>query len=669
MVRAFQNIYGQARECLGYSRRTLREGKLPAAFHRLAKAIDANRTLAAFVLLVLFGLIAGGAMFQTTAAITASGGIGGGPGGSGVTPIAVPSDGKDDGPVEPGPPKATGGASASDAIDATDDASAGSTDYLAGVNQSDPDAVKKAEEKKAEDEKVEAMKEAADPMVYTEDGKSGKRPMHNMTGTWQGILSLLVFIAGYTAAIMEESVGHGFKKSIPITLAAGIIWVLVALGYRDKGHSLYFVTTAARHNLTEFVEVFLFLLCAMTFINTMHRLNVFNKLRWFLVESGFSYRSCFWITGLIAFWLSPIADNLTTAVLMGAVISNLGHGYDEYVAMCCVNIVVAANAGGAFSPFGDLTTLMVWQKGKVRLEEFPGLLAPAVVNWLVPAALMNRRIKDAVPPRVEGEVAVRLLPGAVEVILLFVATVFMTACFHSYAHLPPVLGMMTGLGMLKVYGWWRGRALDKWSEEEDDLSAEPDDEDEEAAAPSSAGGNPRSPRRVPGHHASVGKGDAHHSPDGDGDVVKRRDHALDIFKRLEQTEWDTLIFFYGVIMCVGGLGVMGYLSALSTFMYGNFGPNVANVALGALSAVIDNIPMTYAVLQTDPLMTTTQWLLLTLTAGVGGSLLSVGSAAGVGLMGVNSRRYTFRSHLRWTPAVALGYLASVVVHLAVNGFE
>lgn len=661
MVRAFQNIYGQARECLGYSRRTLREGKLPAAFHRLAKAIDANRTLAAFVLLVLFGLIAGGAMFQTTAAITASGGIGGGPGGSGVTPIAVPSDGKDDRPVGPGPPKATGGASASDAIDATDEASAGSTDYLAGVNQSDPDAVKKAEEKKAEDEKVEAMKEAADPMVYTEDGKSGKRPMHNMTGTWQGILSLLVFIAGYTAAIMEESVGHGFKKSIPITLAAGIIWVLVALGYRDKGHSLYFVTTAARHNLTEFVEVFLFLLCAMTFINTMHRLNVFNKLRWFLVESGFSYRSCFWITGLIAFWLSPIADNLTTAVLMGAVISNLGHGYDEYVAMCCVNIVVAANAGGAFSPFGDLTTLMVWQKGKVRLEEFPGLLAPAVVNWLVPAALMNRRIKDAVPPRVEGEVAVQLLPGAVEVILLFVATVFMTACFHSYAHLPPVLGMMTGLGMLKVYGWWRGRALDKRSEED---ASEPDD-DEEAAPP--AGGNPRSPRRVPGRASAGGKGDAH-SPDADGNVP-RRDHALDIFKRLEQTEWDTLIFFYGVIMCVGGLGVMGYLSALSTFMYGNFGPNVANVALGALSAVIDNIPMTYAVLQTDPLMTTTQWLLLTLTAGVGGSLLSVGSAAGVGLMGVNSRRYTFRSHLRWTPAVALGYLASVVVHLAVNGFE
>ena len=163
---------------------------------------------------------------------------------------------------------------------------------------------------------------------------------------------------------MEEQIGRGFKKSIPITVSAGVIWVLVALGYRDKGHSTALVTQAARHNLTEFVEVFLFLLCAMTFINTMQQLNVFHKLRYWLVDSGFSYRSCFWITGLIAFWLS-IADNLTTAVLMGAVASSLGGNEREYVAMCCVNIVVAANAGGAFSPFGDLTTLMVWQKGKL----------------------------------------------------------------------------------------------------------------------------------------------------------------------------------------------------------------------------------------------------------------------------------------------------------------
>lgn len=276
-----------------------------------------------------------------------------------------------------------------------------------------------------------------------------------------------------------------------------------------------------------------------------------------------------------------------TAVLMGAVVANLGQGEHEYVSMCCVNIVVAANAGGAFSPFGDLTTLMVWQKGKLQLEEFPKLLLPSAVNWLVPACLMNQYIKDAIPPRVEGE-TVRLQPGAVEVMLLFLATVVMTACFHSYAHLPPVLGMMTGLGLLKVFGWWKGRggfregATHRRSGstsgggervEMDDMSLELGGSDGGAGA---AGGKDGGGKGVGG-----GKG-----------------RPLDIFKRLEQTEWDTLIFFYGVIMCVGGLGVLGYLDNLSNFAYSNMGPDIANIMLGLLSAIIDNIPMMYAVLST-----------------------------------------------------------------------
>ena len=137
-----------------------------------------------------------------------------------------------------------------------------------------------------------------------------------------------------------------------------------------------------------------------------------------------------------------------------------------------------------------------------------------------------------------------------QVILLFVATVFMTACFHSYAHLPPVLGMMTGLGMLKVYGWWRGRAIDKKNDAEE--TSTPDDE--EAGAVQS----PRKAAPRPSSHKDSAQSDGRIGG-GDG----RKDHALDIFKRLEQTEWDTLIFFYGVIMCVGGLGVMGkFLSTL-----------------------------------------------------------------------------------------------------------
>jgi Na+/H+ antiporter NhaD/arsenite permease-like protein len=126
------------------------------------------------------------------------------------------------------------------------------------------------------------------------------------------------------------------------------------------------------------------------------------------------------------------------------------------------------------------------------------------------------------------------------------------------------------------------------------------------------------------------------------------------------------MFFYGVIMAVGGLGTLGYLALVSSALYGGLGATWANVLVGGLSAVIDNIPVMFAVLSMNPAMSTGQWLLVTLTAGVGGSLLSIGSAAGVALMGQARGHYTFMSHLKWAWAIALGYAASIGVHLLIN---
>jgi len=120
-------------------------------------------------------------------------------------------------------------------------------------------------------------------------------------------------------------------------------------------------------------------------------------------------------------------------------------------------------------------------------------------------------------------------------------------------------------------------------------------------------------------------------------------------------------------MCVGGLGFIGYLELTSVFMYGQLGPTWANVLVGILSAIVDNIPVMLAVLQMNPTMDLSQWLLVTLTAGVGGSLLSIGSAAGVALMGQARGKYTFFGHLKWTPAIAVGYVLSILVHLWLNG--
>ena len=133
-----------------------------------------------------------------------------------------------------------------------------------------------------------------------------------------------------------------------------------------------------------------------------------------------------------------------------------------------------------------------------------------------------------------------------------------------------------------------------------------------------------------------------------------------------RSEWDTLLFFYGVIMCVGGLAQFGYLSIISNYMYMDLGATTANILVGILSAILDNIPVMFAVLNMNPVMDHSQWLLVTLTAGVGGSLLSIGSAAGVALMGASKGVYTFWVHLKWAPIIALGYALSIYCHYLIN---
>jgi Na+/H+ antiporter NhaD/arsenite permease-like protein len=126
------------------------------------------------------------------------------------------------------------------------------------------------------------------------------------------------------------------------------------------------------------------------------------------------------------------------------------------------------------------------------------------------------------------------------------------------------------------------------------------------------------------------------------------------------------MFFYGVILCVGGLGALGYLAVLSNASYAVLGPGVSNILVGLVSAIVDNIPVMFAVLSIEPDMSQGQWLLVTLTAGVGGSLLSIGSAAGVALMGQARHAYTFLAHLKWTWAIGMGYAASIWVHFKLN---
>ncbi len=438
----------------------------------------------------------------------------------------------------------------------------------------------------------------------------------NLINTWPGIAALVVFVTAYLFVIAEEYT-H-LRKCKPVLLAAGVVWVLVAIAM--QGHEGHSAEQALRHNLLEYAELLMFLLAAMTFVNTLMERNVFEALRGWLVSKHLSLRALFWITGAMAFFLSPVLDNLTTALVMGAVATSVAAGNARFLVPAFVNVVVAANAGGAFSPFGDITTLMVWQKGVLGFFEFFNLFLPSLVNWLVPAAFMHFAIPREKP--VDDGVRAQLKHGAWGVVAIFAFTIAMTVAMHQWLHLPSFLGMMTGLAFLQIQGHFiRQREL-------------------------------------------KGDGDRalFEAPEG----LKAADRPFDIFISMKRVEWDTLLFFYGVVLCVGGLGALGYLSTLSEASYGGLGPAVTNVLVGLASAVIDNIPIMFAVLSMMPEMSHGEWLHVTLTAGVGGSLLSVGSAAGVALMGQARGTYTFMAHLKWSWAIALGYVASIAVHYWVN---
>ncbi|MDG1156191.1 MAG: sodium:proton antiporter NhaD, partial [Litorivicinaceae bacterium] len=421
----------------------------------------------------------------------------------------------------------------------------------------------------------------------------------------------------------EESI-H-LPKSKPVLIAAGLIWLIIAVSYQGTGKE-QLAEAAVRHNLLEFAELMLFLLVAMTYINAMEERRLFDWLREKLIASGLGLRSLFWLTGILAFFISPIADNLTTALLMCAVVMAVGGNNPRFIGPACINIVVASNAGGAFSPFGDITTLMVWQKGVLNFSEFFTLFIPAAVNFLIPATIMSF-VLPSERPEASGQ-SVELKRGTWRIVWLFLATIATAVCFHNFLHLPPVIGMMLGLGYLNMFGYYLVKTLPKSLDKK---------------------------RRI-------------YEQRGDIEAIQRLGEVVpfNVFSKVARAEWDTLLFFYGVVLCVGGIGFMGYLSHASQLLYGDFGPTIANITVGVLSAIVDNIPVMFAVLAMMPDMSHGQWLLVTLTAGVGGSLLSIGSAAGVALMGQAKGKYTFLGHLKWSWAIALGYAASIVVHMWIN---
>ena len=598
-------------------------------------------------------------------------------------------------------------------------------------------------------------------MSWAADGHAVEAVV-DFTSTVYGYLGALLFVLAYAVVPLENKI-H-LRKSKPVLLAAGLIWILVALAYRSVG-DFHTAHEAIKASLLEYAELFLFLLAAMTYINTLEERNVFQSLKAYLITKGYSLRKIFWITGALAFVISPIADNLTTALLMGAVVMAVGGTNKKFIALACINIVVAANAGGAFSPFGDITTLMVWQKNMVKFSQFFLIIVPSLLNWLVPAMCMSLAIDKERPSVADEKIVMKF--GSRRIIILFLMTIVTAVCFHNFLHMPPAAGMMLGLGYLGFFSFYIKKSEGREGRYDSILGQRPHEklnplwalsapktdvakfirdfpdptfmidcdhvvthwnrpmESLTGVAAKDVVGtskhwHPFYPserlvmadlvlERFPkdqvaehykGHHKSVDNvPNAYEAAaffpslseggkwlsicavpieDESGETIgvvetlhdytdqQHRATHFDLMKKIAQAEWDTLLFFYGVILCVGGLSQFGYLGQISNWLYNDLGATMANTLVGFLSAMIDNIPVMFAVLTMEPQMSLGQWLLVTLTAGAGGSMLAIGSAAGVALMGAARGTYTFGVHLKWAPVILLGYLVSIVSHLVIN---
>ena len=418
----------------------------------------------------------------------------------------------------------------------------------------------------------------------------------NLATSWVGWLSLAVFVLAYYFIATEDR--YEVNKAKPALFAGTFMFMLIGIFYAINGLDPDPLHDELEHLILEIAEIFFFLLVAMTYIETLIERGVFDLMKFKLVSKGYTYKKLFWLTGLLAFFISPVADNLTTALILSTVLFTIDKKNLAFLVPGAINIVVAANAGGAWSPFGDITTLMAWTANKGAFVDFLYLFPASVLGWFVTAFLLSLSVPSGQPPfDAASEKQPKVLDGGMGVAYLGVATIVTAVLGHQFFHFPAMWGMMFGMAVLKLY--------------------------------------------------------AIH-------LHKSGQQGFNIYVNMQKVENDTLLFFFGILSAVGALHYLGFLEYVH-HMYDFAGPTAANIGVGFLSAIVDNVPVMSAILKSSPDMDIAQWMLVTMTAGVGGSLISFGSAAGVGVMGKLHGIYTFGSHMKHAWTILVGYIVSVSI--------
>ncbi len=419
------------------------------------------------------------------------------------------------------------------------------------------------------------------------------------------ITAIIVFITAYIFITLEEITE--IKKSKPALISAGIIWIITAIILTNNSKEEILILSIKK-NLTEYCELFLFLFSTMIYINSMKDRFIFKKLKFMITKIELTSKKIYWIIGILSFIISPIADNLTTALIMSSILISIEKKNKQFINLCFINIVIASNAGGSFSPFGDITTLMLWQSNILKFSLFFKIIIPSILSFLIPSFIISLNIKEKKINKTKKNISIKY--GGSATLFFFIITIFISILMQNYLNIPSAIGMMTGLSFLQILEF-------------------------------------------------ISK--------------KEKDNFL-MINQIKKIEWDTLLFFYGTILSIGAISTIGCLNEISNILYYKIGQyaNIihqqtpANILIGLTSSIIDNIPIMFAVITMNPIMSEGQWLLINLTAGIGGSLLSIGSAAGIALMGQNKKEYTFFSHLKHSYSILIGYIFSIYIHIIIN---
>lgn len=449
------------------------------------------------------------------------------------------------------------------------------------------------------------------------------------------LLLIAIFVLGYLAIAFEHKL-H-INKTAPALIIASIMWGVWALFESDK---IGIINSELSHELASVSQILFFLLGAMTIVEIIDAHQGFKIITNRIKTKD--ARKLLWIIGFITFFLSALLDNLTTAIVMVSLLRKLVHDKEQRMFFAGI-VIIAANAGGAWSPIGDVTTTMLWIGGQISsVNIIKTLIIPSIICLLVPLIIVGFRLKGEVKrdnydyDKAEKEEKVK---GSLLILILGVAGLLFVPIFKTMTHLPPYLGMLFSLAVV----WIASELLhiDKEEEEKKQYSAI---------------------------------------------------HAL------SKIDTSSVLFFLGILLAIGVLQGIGTLSNLAGLMDSTIGnKDVIAVAIGLLSAVVDNVPIVAATMKMYPLATEVinadafnyavanpelvhsgsfvfnnatyylhdakLWEFIAYAAGTGGSCLIIGSAAGVAVMGMEKIDFIwYIKKISWLALI--GYIAGAIAYMA-----